>query len=83
MNLRRSSILLIAVVGLLASNATVNSQGRQGDVLVTVTNDKIMALPAGGSAIEEGLAVNERVEKTLARGQTGFAQTLNRFLGIF
>ena len=82
MNLRLSSFLLIAVVGLLASNATVNSQGRQGDVLVTVTNDKIMALPAGGSAIEEGLAVNERVEKTLARGQTGFAQTSDRLLGF-
>jgi hypothetical protein len=69
-------------VGLLFLSGTAHSQGRQGDVLVTVANDKIIALPPGGGDIEEGLGVNETVATTAARGQTGFAQTSTRLLGF-
>ncbi|HET7439282.1 MAG TPA: hypothetical protein VFJ56_07265, partial [Nitrospira sp.] len=80
---RRPSILLIMLVaGLFASSGIAYGQGRHGDVMVTVANDKVIALPAGGSAIEEGLGANETVQKTAARGQTGFALTSTRLLGF-
>lgn len=83
MNRRRPSILLITLVaGLFASSGIAQGQGRHGDVMVTVANDKVIALPAGGSAIEEGLGANETVQKTAARGQTGFALTSTRLLGF-
>ena len=83
MNRRVSSFMLLALLaGSFASQGTVDGQGRHGDVLVTVSNEKVIALPAGGGAIEEGLAVNETVMKTAARGQTGFAQTSDRLLGF-
>jgi hypothetical protein len=57
-------------------------QGRFGDVTVTVVKDKIVALPAGGRAIEESLSLGETVVKTDSRGQTGFVQTSARLLAF-
>ena len=75
-------LLMMLFADLFAFNGTVGGQGRHGDVMVTVTSEKIIALPASGGAIEEGLAANEAVGKTVARGQTGFAQTSARLLGF-
>jgi hypothetical protein len=77
-----SILLTTLVAGLFALSGTAHAQGRHGDVMVTVAGDKVIALPAGGSAIEEGLGVNEMVATTAARGQTGFAQTSTRLLGF-
>jgi hypothetical protein len=83
MNRQRPPILFITLAaGLFALSGIAHSQGRHGDVMVTVTTDKVIALPAGGSAIEEGLGVNETVATTAVRGQTGFAQTSTRLLGF-
>ena len=64
-------LLMMLFADLFAFNGTVGGQGRHGDVMVTVTSEKIIALPASGGAIEEGLAANETVGKTVAQGQTG------------
>ena len=77
-----SIMLLMLLAGSLVFHDPVDGQGRQGEVLITVTHDKVIALPAGGGAIEEGLAVNEAVGTTGARGQSGFAQTSDRLLGF-
>src|SRR6476620_2564889 len=80
---RLSPLLLIALAaGVFAFNGTVDGQGRHGDVLVTVTNEKVIALPAGGGALEEALGVNESVINLAARGQIGVAQTSTRLLGF-
>lgn len=83
MNRRLSSIVLLALLaGSLLFHDAADGQGRHGDVMVTATSEKVIALPAGGGAIEEGLAVNEAVRNTGARGQTGFALTSDRLLGF-
>ncbi|HEY7130379.1 MAG TPA: hypothetical protein VH332_11935 [Nitrospira sp.] len=83
MNRRLLSFMILTLLASpLAFQATVDGQGRHGDVLVTVANDKVIALPAGGAAIEEALEVNESVVSAAARGQTGFAQTSTRLLGF-
>ncbi len=50
--------------------------------MVTGLNDKVVALPAGGSSVEESLGVSETVVRTGARGATGFAHTSARLLGF-
>jgi len=51
------------------------AQVRQVDVLVTVVKDRVVALPGGGSPVEEPLGVNETTVTTAAQGPAGFAQT--------
>lgn len=60
----------------------VFAQVRPVDVLVTVVRDKVVALPGGGSPVEESLGVNETVITTEANGPAGFAQTSRRLLGF-
>jgi hypothetical protein len=82
-NRRRSYLLLLTLAAVLSvSLSTARGQGRHGEVMVTVANDKVIALPPAGSSIEEGLGLNETVESTAARGQSSFAQTSIRLLGF-
>jgi hypothetical protein len=74
--------LLTLLTASVVCHDAAEGQGRHGDVLVTVTNEKVIALPAGGNGIEEALGVNESVIVTAAKGQTGFAQTSSRLLGF-
>lgn len=80
MNLLTSRLLygLACSLCLFASMAVAPSHA--GDVTVVVLHDKIIALPVGGSGMEESLGLNETVIVTEARGQTAFAQTSNRLL---
>ncbi|HJT22493.1 MAG TPA: hypothetical protein VJ746_18615 [Nitrospira sp.] len=76
-------LLAIALMAsLLGPSDVAVGQGRFFDVTVTVVKDKIVALPAGGSSIEEGLTLGETVVKTESKGQTGFAQTSSRLLAF-
>ena len=72
--------ILTGSLSLFASMAVAPSHA--GDVTVAVLHDKVIALPAGGSGMEESLGLNETVIVTEARGQTAFAQTSNRLLGF-
>ena len=75
--------LLCGLAGSLCLFASMAAaQGSRGGVTVAVMNDKVIALPAGGSGMEESLGLNETVIVTEARGQTAFAQTSNRLLGF-
>lgn len=58
------------------------AQGRSIEVLITVVKDRVVALPGGGSPVEEPLGVNETVLTTSAHGPAGFAQTTRRLLGF-
>jgi hypothetical protein len=58
------------------------AQVRQIDVLVTLVKDRVVALPGGGSPVEEPLGVNETLVTTAAQGPAGFAQTTRRLLGF-
>lgn len=53
------SLLLLTVLS--AYFIPVFAQGHQGDVMITVVKDKVVALPAAGSVVEEGLSVNETI----------------------
>jgi hypothetical protein len=76
----RALLPLIIVVSLGASSAF--AQGRQIDVLITVVKDRVVALPGGGSPVEEPLGVKENNVTTAAQGPAGFAQTTRRLLGF-
>lgn len=52
------------------------------EVLVTIVKDKVVALPGGGSPVEEALGVNETIVTTAAKGPAGFVQTSRRLLGF-
>lgn len=80
---RRLGLFLVLLIasGVIFSSRAIG-QGRFGDVMVTAAKDKVIALPAGGSQIEEGLGLNETVVKIESRGQTGYAQTSTRLLGF-
>lgn len=73
-------LLLILIVALCSS--PVSAQVRPIDVLITVVKDKVVALPGGGSPVEEALGVNETIVTTAAQGPAGFAQTSRRLLGF-
>lgn len=74
------SLLLLTVLS--AYFIPVFAQGHQGDVMITVVKDKVVALPAAGSVVEEGLSVNETIITAAARGPAGLAQTSSRLLGF-
>ena len=76
----RPLLLLISIVCLHADPAF--TEGLFTDVLITVSKDKVVAVPASGSIVEEGLGANEKIIVTAARGQAGFAQTSSRLLGF-
>jgi len=76
------SALVLALILLVLVPGPAFSQARQVDVLVTVVKDKVVALPGGGSPVEEALGVNETIIATEARGPAGFAQTSRRLLGF-
>ena len=71
---------LLIMVALCASSTF--AEIRQVDVLVTVVKDRVVALPGGGSPVEEPLGVNETVVITAAQGPAGFALTNRRLLGF-
>lgn len=73
---------LVMVATLEVSSGITHGQGRIGDVMITVINEKVVVIPAAGSRIEEELGDNESVMNTTARGQTGCAQTSARLLGF-
>jgi hypothetical protein len=75
-------IVIASVAGIHASLDQAHGQGRYTDVMVTVVNEKVVALSGGGSGIEESLGMGETVVSSDARGQTGFAQTSSRLLGF-
>lgn len=64
------------------SSIPASAEIRQIDVLVTVVKDRVVALPGGGSPVEEPLGVNETIITTAAQGPAGFAQTSHRLLGF-
>lgn len=74
-------ILPFLLVAALCSNPVL-AQIRYVDVLVTTVKDKVIALPGGGSPVEEALGVDEAVVTTAAAGPAGFAQTSRRLLGF-
>jgi len=76
------SALVLALFLLLVVPDPAFAQTRQVDVLVTVVKDRVIALPGGGSPVEEPLGVNETIIATEARGPAGFAQTSRRLLGF-
>jgi len=76
----RAVLFLIIMVSPYSSPAF--AQVRQIDVLVTVVKDRIVALPGGGSPVEEPLGVNETIVITAAQGPAGFVQTSRRLLGF-
>ena len=63
-------------------SSSVLAEVRQIDVLVTLVKDRVVALPGGGSPVEEPLGVNETLVTTAAQGPAGFAQTTRRLLGF-
>lgn len=72
----RSFILgLVVLIAAGMAGSVAFGQGWRGDVMITVINDKFVAIPATGSRIEENFGVNETVQHTAARRQIGFAQT--------
>ncbi len=75
-----ATLALVILVSLGSSPAF--AQVRQIDVLVTVIKDRVVALPGGGSPVEEPLGVNETLVTTAAQGPAGFAQTTRRLLGF-
>ena len=76
----RSMLPILILISLCSNPAS--AQVRQVDVLVTVVKDRIVALPGGGSPVEEPLGVNETLVTTAAQGPAGFAQTSRRLLGF-
>lgn len=74
-------LLSLILMATLSSNFTF-AQVRHVDVLVTIIKDKLVALPGGGSPVEEALGVNETIVTTGAKGPAGFAQTSRRLLGF-
>ena len=77
---RHWGILILIIAALCPS--PVYTQGRSVDVLITVVKDRVVALPGGGSPVEEPLGVNETIVTTAAHGPAGFAQTTRRLLGF-
>jgi len=77
---RSASVLALSL--LLIVPGPASAQTRQVDVLVTVVKDKVVALPGGGSPVEEPLGVNETIVSMAAKGPAGFAQTSRRLLGF-
>ena len=71
---------LILIVAL--SSGPVAAQVRPIEVLITIVKDKVVALPGGGSPVEEALGVNETIVTTAGKGPAGFAQTSRRLLGF-
>ena len=81
----RSTCRLAAILCIIMTSLDVQgalAQVRQIDVLITVVKDRIVALPGGGSPVEEPLDVNEKIVITAAQGPAGFAQTSTRLLGF-
>jgi hypothetical protein len=76
------SVLVFALFLIPVPPGPAFGQTRQVDVLVTLVKDKLVALPGGGSPVEEPLGVNETIITTGARGPAGFAQTSSRLLGF-
>ncbi len=76
----RATFALILLLSLGFS--LVLAQVRQIDVLITLVKDRVVALPGGGSPVEEPLGVNETLVTTGSQGPAGFAQTTRRLLGF-
>lgn len=76
----RATLSLILLLSL--GSSPVLGEVRQIDVLVTLVKDRVVALPGGGSPVEEPLGVNETLVTTTAQGPAGFAQTTRRLLGF-
>ncbi len=76
------SALVLALFLLVTHPGPAVAQTRQVDVLITVVKDKVIALPGGGSPVEEPLGVNETIVSMAAKGPAGFAQTSRRLLGF-
>lgn len=74
--------LLYELVSLFLSSGIAAAQGHRGDVTVAVMHEKVIALPADGSGMEESLGLNETVIVAEAWGQTAFTPTTNRLLGF-
>ncbi|MFO0701438.1 MAG: hypothetical protein U0236_19630 [Nitrospira sp.] len=74
-------VLLLLFMTVL-SPTPADTQIRSIDVLITVVKDRVVALPGGGSPVEEPLGVNETIVTTVAHGPAGFAQTNRRLLGF-
>ncbi|MBK9305530.1 MAG: hypothetical protein IPM58_00175 [Nitrospira sp.] len=73
-------VLLLLIVGF--GSGPVAAQVHPIEVLVTIVEDKVVALPGGGSPVEEALGVNESIVTTAAKGPAGFVQTSRRLLGF-
>lgn len=82
MNLVTYRLLCVLAGSLCLFSSVATAQGYRGDVTVAAMKGKVVALPAGGSRVEESLGLSEAVIATEARGQTAFAQTSNRLLGF-
>jgi len=74
MNLATYRLLSLLVGSLCLFSAIAPAQGHCGDVMVAVMKGRVVALPAGGSGVEESLGMSESVITTETRGQTAFAR---------
>jgi len=63
--------MFILTFSLLMISLPAFAQVRQVDVLVTVVKDRVVALPGGGSPVEEPLGVNETIVTTAAQAPAG------------
>ena len=77
-----SWFVLPLLIGIALCASPAVAEVRQIDVLITVVKDKVVAIPGGGSPVEEPLGVNETVVTTAAKGPAGFALTNRRLLGF-
>ena len=80
LSIRRWGLPLLLAAALCPN--PVHAQIRSVDVLITVVKDRVVALPGGGSPVEEPLGGNETIVTTAAHGPAGFAQTTRRLLGF-
>ncbi len=74
--------MLPLILVLALCSGPVAAEVRPIEVLITIVKDKVVALPGGGSPVEEALGVNETIVTTAARGPAGFVQTSRRLLGF-
>ena len=82
MNLVTYRLLSVLVGSRCLFSGIAAAQGHRGDVMVAVMKDKVVAVPAGGSGVEESHGMSESVITTETRGQTAFTQTSDRLLGF-
>jgi len=78
----RAGVLCFGMVAMLWVGSTlVLAQGRLTDVLVSVVDDKVVAVTGVGRS-EIDLSVGETVVSTKAQGMTALAITSTRLLGF-